>query len=61
VINPIGQAFDPNLHEALTVIAVESPEEDGMVVQVFSAGYRVGSKLLKPAGVVIGKHEGSDS
>ena len=57
-LTPQGQAFDPNLHEALSVIPVEDEAQDGVIIEVFSAGYRVGSRLLKPARVVIGKYSG---
>jgi len=58
--SPDGQAFDPNFHEALSVIPVAEEAGDGMVLEVFSAGYRVGSRLLKPARVIIGKFEETD-
>jgi molecular chaperone GrpE len=61
VLSPEGQMFDPNFHEALTVVPVDNAEQDGSIIEVFSAGYRVGSRLLKPARVVIGKHEAADS
>ena len=61
VMNPEGQIFDPNFHEALTVVPVTDAAQDGAIIEVFSAGYRVGSRLLKPARVVIGKHEDADS
>ena len=60
MLNPEGQIFDPNFHEALTVVPVSDAEQDGAIIEVFSAGYRVGSRLLKPARVVIGKHEDAD-
>lgn len=60
MLNPEGAAFDPNVHEALSVIPVEQEDQDNMIIEVFSAGYRVGSRLLKPARVVIGKFEGSE-
>ncbi|MEE2749993.1 MAG: nucleotide exchange factor GrpE [Myxococcota bacterium] len=53
----VGSRFDPELHEALTVMPVADPELDGKIVEVFSAGYRIGKSLLAPAKVVIGKFE----
>ena len=58
--SPDDQPFDPNFHEALSVLPVTNEEQDGRVLEVFSAGYRVGSRLLKPARVVIGKYEDAD-
>jgi len=60
MLSPQGLQFDPNQHEALSVMPVQDPEQDGMIIEVFSAGYRVGSRLLKPARVVIGKFEGGE-
>jgi molecular chaperone GrpE len=59
-VSPDGMPFDPNFHEALSVMPVTSPEQDGLVLEVFSVGYRVGSRLLKPARVIIGKLEEAD-
>lgn len=61
VLSPEGRAFDPNFHEAISVVPVSDEAQDDMVIDVFSAGYRVGSRLLKPARVVIGKFQGEDS
>ena len=61
VLNPAGLPFDPNLHEALSVVPVADASQDGTIIEVFSAGYRVGSRLLKPARVVIGRHEGEEA
>jgi molecular chaperone GrpE len=61
VLSPEGRAFDPNFHEAISVVPVPDEAQDDMVIDVFSAGYRVGSRLLKPARVVIGKFQGADS
>ena len=58
--SPDGQIFDPNFHEALSVVPVTDAKQDEMVLEVFSAGYRVGSRLLKPARVVIAKFEEAD-
>jgi len=61
LLNPAGQPFDPNLHEALSVVPVADAAQDGMIIEVFSTGYRVGSRLLKPARVIIGRHEGAEA
>ena len=61
VLNPDGAPFDPNEHEALSVVPVTDPTQSDVVIEVFSAGYRVGSRLLKPARVVIGRFEEPDA
>lgn len=50
-----GAKFDPNLHEALTMMPVSDPAMDDVVIEVFSAGYRIGSRLIAPARVVVGR------
>jgi molecular chaperone GrpE len=52
IIDPAGEVFDPNVHEAL----MKQPNEDipeGSVIQVFQKGYRIKNKLLKTAKVIV--------
>ena len=49
----LGEIFDPKLHEAVETIPVE-PEMDGKVIKVYTSGYRMGDRLLRPAGVAVG-------
>jgi molecular chaperone GrpE len=50
-----GSRFNPNLHEALTMVPVEDPALDDVVIDVFSAGYRIGARLITPARVIVGQ------
>lgn len=50
-----GQPFDPTIHEAITTVPARSPEQDGLVVGVIRAGYRIGDDVLRPAGVAVAK------
>ena len=52
-IEALGQAFDPNLHEAIS--QQESDEPPGTVVQVLQRGYRNGERLLRPVMVVVAR------
>lgn len=52
-----GARFDPNLHEALTLIPVTDPSLDQVVMEVFSAGFRIGSRLIAPAKVIVGNYQ----
>ena len=52
-INPIGEQFDHNLHQAIS--QVESEEEEGTIVSVVQAGYSLNGRLLKPALVIVSK------
>jgi molecular chaperone GrpE len=51
-IDPLGAPFDPHLHEA---VAREhgSDRPEGEVVAVFSRGYALGDRLLRPAMVKV--------
>lgn len=51
-----GAKFDPNLHEALTMMPVQDPALHEAVVEVFEAGYRIGSRLIRPARVIVGNY-----
>jgi molecular chaperone GrpE len=47
-IDPMGQKFDHNFHQA--VAQIETPDaEAGTVVQVLQAGYVIHDRLLRPA------------
>ncbi len=53
-INPEGEEFDPNLHEALMQQFHDTVEEDH-IVQVFEKGFKVNSKIIKHAKVITSK------
>ena len=53
-IDPLGEKFDYNLHQALFETA-ETDQPDGTVVQVFQTGYRIGERLLREAMVAVAK------
>ncbi len=52
-VNPLGAKFDPMLHEALRFEVATTPEAAGTIVQVVEKGYTLGTKLIKPAKVVV--------
>jgi molecular chaperone GrpE len=60
-IETLNLEFDPAVAEALTVVAVESPDRDNRVVEVVREGYRIGDQVLRPALVKVGRYEESDS
>jgi molecular chaperone GrpE len=57
-INPVGEPFDPALHEAVMTEPAASPDEDHMVARVFQPGYRFNGQLLRPARVVVKQWNG---
>jgi molecular chaperone GrpE (heat shock protein) len=54
-IEAIGQRFDPAVHEAIGMIAVDDPQRHGAVVHQAEPGYRMSGRLLRPARVSVGK------
>ena len=51
-LDPTGEAFDPELHEALSMLP--SPDhQPNTVVSVIQKGYRLNERLLRPARVIV--------
>ena len=53
-IDSVGATFDPELHEAVDMVAADS-ENDGKIISEYSRGYRFGNRLLRPARVQVGR------
>jgi len=53
-IEPMGQKFDPNLHQAMFELPDPSVPA-GTIVQVMQPGYTIGERVLRPALVGIAK------
>jgi molecular chaperone GrpE len=53
-LEPQGQKFDPNLHQAMYEIPDESVPA-GTVVQIMQPGYTIGERVLRPALVGVSK------
>ncbi len=58
VLSPVGEVFNPALHEALTAVPAALPEEDERVAQVYQVGYVFHGQLLRPARVVVKQWHG---
>lgn len=54
VVDPHGEPFDPNLHQAMSM--VENPDmEPNSVVAVIQKGYQLNGRLVRPAMVMVSK------
>src|ERR1051326_8720825 len=53
-IAAVGEPFNPELHEAVDTEETD-PEMDGIVVDEYSRGFRIGDRLLRPARVKVGR------
>jgi molecular chaperone GrpE len=48
-----GEAFDPDLHEALTAVPLSDGAVPGTIAEVFEAGFKRGDRLIRPARVIV--------
>ena len=52
IIDPAGQPFDPELHQAMTVLPAEDLDEN-TVIEVLQKGFVLHDRLIRPAMVVV--------
>ena len=57
-IDPVGTAFDPSLHEAVSIVHPPSPKQDHQVAATFQPGYRFRGTLVRPARVQVYSDQG---
>jgi len=53
-INPVGAPFDPQLHQAITMVA-NAQVEPNTVLDVMQKGYTLSGRVIRPAMVVVSK------
>lgn len=54
IIDPQGEKFDPDRHEAVSMQELEGAES-GTVVSVMQKGYELNGRLVRPAMVIVAK------
>ena len=54
-IDPVGENFDPNFHQAMTMLDCE--EEPNKIISVFQKGYKLNGRVLRPALVSVSKEK----
>ena len=59
-IDPKGEAFNPELHQAMTMIEVPGAEPNS-IIDVMQKGFELNGRLLRPAMVVVAKGNGVDT
>ncbi|HQS44543.1 MAG: nucleotide exchange factor GrpE [Methylotenera sp. 24-45-7] len=52
-INPLGEKFDPNKHQAISML--ENSGEPNTVINVLQKGYTLNERVLRPALVMVAK------
>lgn len=53
-INPLGEKFNPNFHEALSVLEDQKKDSDE-ILEVIQKGYSIEDRVIRPALVVVNK------
>ena len=53
-VNPLGETFDPNLHQAMSM-QESSEHKPNTVIAVMQKGYTLNDRLLRPAMVMVSK------
>jgi molecular chaperone GrpE len=56
MVDPTGETFNPEFHQAVSHVEAPGAAPDS-VVQVFQKGYVLNERLLRPALVVVAKHD----
>ena len=54
-IDPVGESFDPNYHQAMSMI--ETKDEPNKVLSVMQKGYKLNDRVLRPALVTVSKQK----
>jgi molecular chaperone GrpE len=49
----VGDAFDPEVHECMSVAPTDDKKQDHTIVQVLQRGHKLGTELIRPAKVVV--------
>ena len=52
-LDPVGQPFDPQLHEGVSTMAPTPGTPAGTIVGVIRPGYLIGDEVLRPAQVAV--------
>lgn len=49
----VGEAFNPEIHEALVNQVTDQQDRDGLVAIELKAGYKIGTRVVRPAQVAV--------
>ena len=58
-LDPAGQKFDPNRHQAMQMVPSSQPANT--VVDVYQKGYLINDRILRPALVTVSNGQGGDA
>ncbi len=52
-VDPVGETFDPEKHQAMSMVPASAEHPANTVVQAFQKGYVLNERLIRPALVVV--------
>lgn len=55
-LNPVGEEFNPHLHEPVAALPVSLKDKENQVLEVLQRGYKRGDKVIRPAKVNVGQY-----
>jgi len=50
-LGEVGESFDPNTHQSIDVVDTDDKAMDHKVAKVIQKGYKLGGRVIRPAGV----------
>ncbi len=53
IIDPVGETFDPNIHEAVDSIELEDSSKQNTIIEVLQVGYKLNGSLIRSARVKV--------
>ncbi len=60
-LNPVGEKFDPAIHEAVEFMPVTDEKNDHLITEVVGKGYSLNAKVIKAPKVKVGEYKRVDS
>ena len=58
-LNPLGEKFDPVVHEAVEFVSVTDEKKDHIITEVIGKGYSLNNKVIKAPKVKVGEFKKS--
>ena len=55
--NPVGEKFDPALHNSVEIVKIDDKEKDSIIVEVIQKGYSLNGRVIREARVKVGEFE----
>ncbi|TAK57497.1 nucleotide exchange factor GrpE [Patescibacteria group bacterium] len=60
-LSPVGEKFDPAVHEAVEFVPVTDEKNDHIITEVIAKGYSLSGKVIKAPKVKVGEYKKDDS